>query len=245
MDIFSSVGNFFSSVGSAISSAVSSIGSALSSFASGVGTVIGGVIETLAPVAKTIGKFANAFLQGLQILKQNEIVEDLGDRALQAADEGITMDMFEDFDSYMDALRNFEPDAEKSKKYSLGTKMVAGLGVGTKGVEEKFNAEPGSLDAMWLLPMANPEYFTPVRMQELVSAGRLGSDTFAYLEKRLTGGESRTFEKRLEVGASGSVMDVEQRDELYQALENAQDNWSNIIDKVGARKQQALEHLDE
>ncbi len=237
MGIFSSVGNFFSSVGSAISSAVSSIGPALSSFANGVGPVIGGVIETLAPVAKTIGRFANAFLQGLDVLKQNEVVEDIGDRALQATDEGITMDGFDDFDSYMDALRNFEPDPEKSKNYSLGTKMVAGLGVGTKGVEEKFNAESGSLDAMWLLPMANPEYFTPVRMQELVSAGRLGSDTFAYLEKRLTGGESRTFEKALEMDESGSVMDAEQRDELYQALENAQDNWSNMTDNIDGSKQ--------
>jgi len=237
MGIFSSVGNFFSSVGSAISSAVSSIGPALSSFANGVGTVIGGVIETLAPVAKTISRFANAFLQGLDVLKQNEVVEDIGDRALQAADEGITMDGFDDFDSYMDALRNFEPDPEKSKNYSLGTKMVAGLGVGTKGVEEKLNAEPGSLDTMWLLPMANPEYFTPVRMQELVRAGRLGSDTFAYLEKRLTGGESRTFEKMLEMDESGSVMDTEQRDELYQALENAQDNWSNMTDNIDGNKQ--------
>lgn len=237
MGFLSSLGNFFSDVGSAIGRSVSAIGSALSSFANGVGAVIGGVIEALAPVAKAIGSFANAFLQGLGILKPNESVEDMGNRALQAADEGITMDKFDDFDSYMNALRNFDPDPEKSKNYSLGTKLVAGLGVGTKGVEEKFNAEPGSLDAMWLLPMANPEYFTPERMQGLVSAGRLGSDTFDYLEKRLTGGESRTFEKALEVDKSGNVIDAGQRGELYQALENAQDNWSNMMDKINGSKQ--------
>ncbi|WP_188630740.1 hypothetical protein [Oceanisphaera marina] len=202
-----------------------------------MGAVIGGVIEALAPVAKAIGSFANAFLRGLGIFKQDEAVEDMGDRALQAADEGITMDQFDDFESYMNALRNFEPDPEKSKNYSPGTKLVAGLGVGTKGVEEKFNAEPGSLDSMWLLPMANPEYFTPERMQGLVSAGRLGGDTFAYLEKRLTGGESRTFEKALEMDKSGNVIDADKRGELYQALEDAQDNWSNMMDKVDASKQ--------
>ncbi|MCC4264747.1 hypothetical protein LL240_09795 [Oceanimonas baumannii] len=237
MGFWSSVRDFFSDVGSAIGRSVSAIGSALSSFAKGIGTVIGGVVEALAPVAKAIGNFANAFLQGLGILKPNESVEDMGNRALQAADEGITMDKFDDFNSYMNALRDFEPDPEKSKSYSPNTKLVAGLGVGTKGVEEKFNAEPGSLDAMWLLPMANPEYFTPERMQGLISAGRLGSDTFDYLEKRLTGGESRTFEKALEVDKSGNVMDAGQRGELYDALENAQDNWSNMMDKIDGSKQ--------
>lgn len=237
MGLWSSVSSFCSSVGSAISSAVSGIGSELSSFAKGIGTVIGGVVEALAPVAKAIGNFANAFLQGLGILKSNESVEDMGNKALQAADEGITMDQFDDFNSYMNALRDFEPDPEKSRNYSPNTKLVAGLGLGSKGVEEKFNAEPGSLDAIWLLPMANPEYFTPERMQGLVSAGRLGSDTFDYLEKRLTGGESRTFEKNLEMDKSGNVMDTGQRGELYDALENAQDNWSDMMDKIDGSKQ--------
>lgn len=237
MGIWNSVSSFCSSVGSAISSAVSSIGSALSSFASGVGTVIGSVIEALTPVAKAIGSFANAFLQGLGILKPDEKVEDMGDRALQAAEEGITMDTFDGFEEYMNALRDFEPDPEKSKSYSPGAKLVAGLGVGTKGVEEKFNAEPGSLDAMWLLPMSNPEYFTPERMQGLVSSGRLCGDTFAYLEKRLTGGESRTFEKALEIDESGNAIDTDERGELYQALEDAQKNWGNIMDKIDGSKQ--------
>jgi len=237
MGFWSSVSSFCSSVGSAISSVVSGIGSELSSFAKGIGTVIGGVVEALAPVAKGIANFANAFLQGLGILKSNESVEDMGNKALQAADEGITMDQFDDFNSYMNALRDFEPDPEKSRNYSPNTKLVAGLGLGSKGVEEKFNAEPGSLDAIWLLPMANPEYFTPERMQELVSAGRLGSDTFDYLEKRLTGGESRTFEKNLEMDKSGNVMDTGQRGELYDALENAQDNWSDMMDKIDGSKQ--------
>lgn len=232
MGLFSSVGDFCSSVASGISSAVSSIGSALSSFATGVGTVIGGVIEALAPAAKGIGMFANAFLQGLGVIKPNEKVENIGDRALQAAEAGITIDKFDDFDEYMENLRNFELDSELSEKYPVTQKIVAGLGVGTVGVERKFDAEPGSLGSMWLLPMANPGYFTPERMQGLVSAGQLGGDVFAYLEKRLTGGEARSIEKKLELDQDGNVLGATNRTELYEALENAQDNWSDMMDKI-------------
>ena len=232
MGFWSSIGSAISSMGSAISSAVSSIGSALSSFATGVAAVIGGAIEALAPIAKAIGTVANALLQGLGILKPNEDIEDMGDRALQAADVGITMDEFEDFDAYMDELRNFEPDPEKSKSYSPAQKTVAGLGVGTVGMEKKFDAEPGSLDSVWLLPMANPEYFNADRLQSMLSTGRFNGDAFAYLEKRLTGGESRSFEKAMEVDADGKVMSADERSELYQALEDAQDNWSAMMDKL-------------
>lgn len=237
MGFWSSVGSIASSIAGGISRAVSTIGSGLSSFTSGVGTVIGGIASTLKPVGKALGGFASSFLQGLGVFKKTETVEDIGDRALQAAEDGITMDKIDGFENYMDALRNFEPNPDKSKGYSSEKKLVAGLGVGTKGIEEKFNAEPGSLDSMWLLPMANSEYFTPERMQGLVSTGRLCGDTFAYLEKRLTGGENRTFEKTLELDENGNALDVDKRSELYQALEDAQDNWGNMMDKIDGSNQ--------
>lgn len=171
MGFLSSVGSFFSSVGSAIGSVCSSIGSALSSFATGVGTVIGGIISALAPVAAALGKFANAFLQGLGLLKPEEDVEDMGDRALQAAEQGITIDKFENFDEYMAALRDFKLDPEQSAKRSSAEKMVAGLGVGTVAAEEKFNLDRGALNGMWLLPMANPGYFARSACKRWLAVG--------------------------------------------------------------------------
>lgn len=236
MGLWGAISSVVSSAVSTISSVVSNIGSGLSSFSSGVGAVIGTVVESMSPVAKTISSFANIFLQKLGILKPNEAIESMGDRALQAADEGITMDDFDDFDDYMNALRNFEPNLDKSQSYSPGLKLVAGLGVGTKGVENMFNAENGSLDAIWLLPMTNAKYFTPERIAQLIKDGRLGSGTFAYLEKQLTAGETRDFEKALEVNDTGDAMDNDQRCELYEALENAQENWSTLIDKIDGSK---------
>lgn len=233
--IGSAVSSALSAVGSAISSGVNAIGSALSSFSTGIGVVLGNVISALAPVAQAIGKFANAFLQGLGILKPDEKIEDFGDRALQAAEQGITMDKFENFDDYMNALRDFTPDPEVSAKRSHAEKLVAGMGVGTIGVEDKYNAERGSLNGMWLLPVANPDYFTPDRMQGLVSAGRLGSDIFAYLEKQLAGSEARGFEKSLEIDSDGKSMSAPELDTLYGALGSARENWANLSKQVEAK----------
>lgn len=239
MGIFSSfcsaVSSFVSSAGSAISSAVGAIGSALSSFSTGVGAILGGLISGLSPVAQAIGKFANAFLQGLGFLKPDEKTDELGDRALQAADQGITMDKFENFDDYMNALRDVKLDPEVSAKRSYAEKLVAGMGVGTVGVEDKFNAERGSLNGMWLLPVANPDYFTPDRMQGLVSTGRLGGDVFAYLEKRLSGGDASRFEERLEINPEGKPMNEQERDTLYGALDSARDNWAELGKQVEAK----------
>lgn len=235
MGWFSSCCSFVSSCVSTVCRAVSAIGSAVSAFASGVGGIIAGAIGALAPVAEAIGKFASAFLQGLGIFKPDEKPEDMGERALQAADKGITMDKFDKFDDYMQALRDFPLDPAASAKRSPAEKLVAGMGVGTVGVEDKFNAQRGSLNSMWLLPMANPEYFTPDRMQGLVTAGRLGGDVFSYLEKKLSDGESRSFEKALEVSGDGKRMGENELDKLYSALDATRNNWADLTKQMQAK----------
>lgn len=226
------VSSVCSTVCGAVSSAVSSIGSALSSFASGVGSVIAGVVSALAPVAEALGKFASAFLQGLGILKPDEKAEDLGERALQAAEKGITLGQFDDFDSYVDALRNFELDPEKAANRSQAEKLVAGIGIGNVGLERKFNASPGSFDSLWLLPMANPDYFTPDRMQSLVNTGRFSGDVFAYLEKRLSAGDSSRLESALEACTGQSEPDASSKEKLYVALDQASDHWKDLVQQV-------------
>ncbi len=229
MGWFSSV---CSSIGSAIGSVCSRIGGAVSSFASGVGSVIGGLISGLPAALGTLGKVASAIFQGLGIFKPDEKPPELGDRALQAAEQGITVEKFDNFADYMTELRKFPLDPEKSKKYSESEKMVAGVGVGTMGTEEKFNMASGSLNSMWLLPMANEKYFTPDRMQTLISTGRLGGDVFAYLEKRLSAGETRTLEKRLEINPDGSAMNNDEINALYDELDNARDHFAQQCTQV-------------
>ena len=152
MGFWGAICSIGSSITSGISSAVGSIGNALVSFASNVGPVIAKIVTELEPVAVALGKFAAAFLQGMGVLKPNEKPEDIGERALQAAEKGVTIEQFDNFDSYLAALRDFDLDAEKAAKRSTAEKLVAGIGVCTIAMERKYNAAPGSLDTLWLLP---------------------------------------------------------------------------------------------
>ncbi|MFM2330143.1 MAG: hypothetical protein RLZZ494_2246 [Pseudomonadota bacterium] len=225
---------FLSAIGSVVSgvcSAVGSIGSALSSFAGGIATVLGTLAPVLGSMATTLSRFA-AVLQVLGVFKPSEQPDEMGERALQAAGKGITIDQFEDFDSYLDALRDFDLDPEKAAKRSYAEKLVAGLGVGTVGLERKFNAPPGSLDTLWLLPITNPAYFTVERMQSIISTGRLGGDVWAYLDKRLSAGDSSRLEDALTVASDRTAPTPAERNALYDALDQARDRWAELGKQV-------------
>ncbi|BBU04604.1 hypothetical protein Q7I35_09920 [Aeromonas allosaccharophila] len=212
---------------SACVSVVSSLGSALSSFANGISAVIGAISTALPKLGEALGQFANALLKGLGILKPDEDIEDHGERALQAAEQGITADKFDDFDDYVAALRSFELDPDKAEKRSRAEKLSAGIGVGTVALEKKFEQEPGALNGIWLLPLSNPDYFTAARVGDLVSEGKFSGDIFAYLERRLSVGDGHRFETSLATASS-----IEDKPALFQALDKACDGWRDIQAQV-------------
>lgn len=215
--------SFVSGACSAICSAVSSIGSALSSFASGISAVIGAISNALPKLGEALGQFANSLLKGLGILKPDEDIEDQGERALQAAEQGITADKFEDFDDYVAALRSFELDPDKAEKRSSAEKLTAGLGVGTVALEKKFELASGTLNGIWLLPLANPGYFTVERVGSLINEGKFGGDIYGYLERRLSAGDGYRLESSL-----ASATSIGDQQELFNALDSARDGWSDI-----------------
>ena len=158
----------------------------------------------------------------------------MGERALQAAEQGITLDKFEKFDEYMAALRDFDLNPEMSEKYSPVEKLVAGLGIATVGIEEKFNAKPGSLNDVWLLPLTNSEYFTPERVKSLLESGKLIGDVSAYLEKSMSGEEASEFRKNLEITPEGKPMNDAELGNLYDALDSARTEWATLEQQIKA-----------
>lgn len=240
MGFFSSIGNAFStgfsnlsSAFSAVTNTVSTIGTRVAEFAHNIKPLLGPILTTIAaviphPIVKAVATFANTLLHALSIFHPDENVQDMGDRALQASEQGITIEKFEDFDAYIAAIRNFDLNPEASKKYSSAEKLVAGLGIATAGIEDKFNAEPGSLHDLWLLPIANHEYFTPERIKSLLENGKLIGDVSAYLEKRMSGEEASAFRKNLEITPEGEPMNDTELGQLYDALDNARTEWAEL-----------------
>ena len=172
--------------------------------------------------ASALANVAQGVLQAFGIMKPNEKIEEMGERALQAAQEGITPDKFENFDEYMEELRNFDLDEDKANKRTSAEKIVAGIAVGTVGLEKKLDLSSGEVNGLWLLPLANSEYFTADKLIDLLESDKLvGADIEKYLEKDLTASESRELEKKLTVG-----MEEEEVDVLYDALDDS-------IEKIG------------
>lgn len=224
--IISTVGSIVSSV----VSAVSNIGPALAPYVSKVAPIIAEVVSTVKGIADTISKFADTFLRTLNVLKPEETVEDLGERALQASEKGLTTGQFDNFDDYIDKLRNFDLDPDKAQQRSQTEKLVAGLGVANVAMEHKFNATPGSLDGIWLLPIANPNYFTPERMSSIVSNGQALGGILGYLDKSLSAGDSGRLEESLAAGAGD-------KQELYKALDQTREKWEALKHKVEVDKE--------
>ena len=141
-----------SSIGSAISSVCSSVGSAVRGFCNIVSNAvssIGNVASTISVISKvlavipgmqtasafllTISKVAAAIAVMCKVFSPDDNIEDIGERALQAEENGITLEKCEnDFNKYMEKLRNMELDP--NKKHDIDECRLAGALVAEKGI---------------------------------------------------------------------------------------------------------------
>lgn len=166
MGFWSSVGSFCSSVCSSISSAVSSIGSAVASVATTIASL--GV-----ELAGKVGDAIKAVAISLGILKPEENLEELGEKAMTSDKKP------EDFDSineYIDHLRdNVTIDKEKFDKLDekeLLARSSIGASITLKGINEKLDCA------------ITPAFMAEVAKQAL-AADQIIETIKAYKEKEL------------------------------------------------------------
>ena len=94
-------------------------------------TVVGTALKTLGDaligIAKTLG-----------LISPEEKVEDLGDKAIQAEEQGINPEDFTTYAEYVKSVENFEVDSEKSKEISEDEKSLKGIELATGLTIEHF-----------------------------------------------------------------------------------------------------------
>lgn len=246
----SAVGGVLSSAVSGIASAVNVLGPSVSGFVQKMLPVIGSVLSCLPqthPLTRTLSLVVNVLGAAYAIMEKDERPEDFGQRVLQAAEAGHTLDKYEgDFDAYMRALREFPVDPKKAAESDFATNYAACMAVVTVGMEKIKGLKPGELNQTWLLPLSNPDYFTPERMKTIVADGNFKTQDFgAFLDKKLTD-ETKvdTLRKDLATAvAGGGVLTPEQRRELNKALAEARENWAKLDEEIkGASTDQGREH---
>ena len=111
-------------------------------------------------VADAICKIA----QSLGLIKTDK-PEELGDKALQAAEAGIKPENFEDYDAYVKAIEKFEIDPEKSNKYTPEEKQKKGMEVAACSMMGELGAEV--VESLLTLALTKSNLFTVGRFDAL------------------------------------------------------------------------------
>ena len=133
-------------------------------FISAVSSIVT-AIKAIVPVLKAVANVVMSNCQTLGLIKPEEKVEDLGDKAIQAGDEGIKPENYANYQDYVKAVQDFQVDPEKSKRITPQEKMAKALEVQANLLAEKA-PELGVEDYLNLIAN-HMDYFTPERSTEL------------------------------------------------------------------------------
>lgn len=170
MSFFSWVKDCATSIASGIKSCVKGICSSLATAASSIGTAVKDCIPILGKWAGNIGFAVQCIGIAIDVvskicglLRQDEKVTDIGERALQAEDYGITLDSCnKDFKTYMKKLREFTLDPQKAAARTETEQWLAGSLVLEKGIEQLFPQM--STRDMWPILARASGFFTKQRL---------------------------------------------------------------------------------
>jgi hypothetical protein len=210
---------------SSVSSVVSSIGGAIGAAVSRISPMLGMGIE----VVRAVSNVAQFILAAFGYIKPDDKMDDIGDRVLQAGEAGIKPDNFEKFEEYVEAIRNFELDPEKSKKLAEQDKLSASLGFATIALEDRYkDTSTGSIAELWNLVAKNPSFFNPDLIKHILPITQNFQNISDYFEGRLAR------QDKLEVGEI-----------LFEAEKSLSPNKSDseILDTIDSVK--ALYHKGE
>ncbi|TYT74482.1 hypothetical protein [Desulfobotulus mexicanus] len=218
---------FFAAAFSAVCSVASSIGSAISSACSRVWPSIRSAIGLGLEVFNKVVSIAENLMHVLGILKPEEKLDEMGDRALQAVEKGIVPEKFEKYEEYVNAIRNFELDPEKSKSVEREVKVTVGFAVAGKSMEEKFNMAKGASEDLLKLIVYSPEFFNEHRLERVVKTGHNIGLIVDYFDNRLSpsqAGELKATLFNLEKGSNPGV----QENEFYKEIHGIKDSHPSL-----------------
>ncbi len=165
-------------------------------------SVLGLAVQGLKLIGNAIASIAKA----LEIIKPERDIEEIGDRALQAEEKGMTLDKY---DSYETWVRDIEKDdwgydPEKNKEMDLQKKVLKGVEVSTAVTIERFPGLP--IQEFLSLAGKNPQFFTLERMYEIGKLASSDLDVFGKVVNYVTG--AAVDHKTVDV-ASDILIDIE------------------------------------
>lgn len=146
-------------------------------------TVVGLAIQGL----RVIGNAIAAIGKALGIFKPERDIEEIGDRALQAEEKGLTPDQYASYEAWVNAIEkdDWGYDPEKNKDMDPNEKVMKGIEVSSAVAIEKFPALP--MESFFTVASKNPEIFTVERMTEIGKLVNEDGDGFEKVVGYITG----------------------------------------------------------
>ena len=232
MGLWGAISGAFSSacsaVGGAISSAFGSVSSTFTNVMNNFGSVLStastilSALSVAMPQLAKIAAIIDIALTILDLQDKDENIEEIGEKVL----EGYALDIkpadFSGYDEYIAAIRNIKLDPEKSDKFNLGEKLVAGITVQSWGMEEKYGK--GSSDFLVHILNDAPKiakgegYFTEGRVQNILDKIKDVADVAKYFSNKLNPDDSNAVGKQLGAAEQELSPDKSKR-EIYQELD--------------------------
>ena len=215
----------FAAAISAVAYVVSSIGPAVAEFCASVLPRLAPLLEKGMDILRMVEKIADTVSHAMGIFTGTDTTGNVGDRALQASDKGITPDQFENHADYMNALRHVDLDPDKSAKLTDVQKVVSGLAVAGHGLDDKFGSPEGTMGNLFWLAAANPEYFNADKLTQYLKTGQDIMSIVDYFDGKLGGGESLEVEDglvQLDKSINPDADEKSIRQQIYAAADSVQ-----------------------
>ncbi|SEI64754.1 hypothetical protein SAMN05421831_10687 [Allopseudospirillum japonicum] len=165
MGLWSAVCGIATSVASSV---VSGVGKLVGSVATGIGTAVSTLVGKGAAFVGRVASVVENVAKANEVLAPEEKMQDIGEKSIQAADQGIVPQKFEKYEDYMNKIRAFEVDPIKADSVPVEQKLGAAVAVSLQGLEIKLDLPKGSTGNMLRLIMFSPEYFHSGRVRSLV-----------------------------------------------------------------------------
>lgn len=136
---------------------------------------------------KLVGNLLMGIAKALGIIKPETEVDELGDKALQAEEEGIRPENFETYEDYVKAIEGFKVDPEKSELYTEEEKINKGIEVTSTLTAEKY--PDLDVEGLAIAIADSPEFFNSKVVEKLGDMLKNGIDAVDNILRYIDGSE--------------------------------------------------------
>lgn len=143
-------------------------------------------IQEIVIVLRVLANIVEAVAEALGLGGQK--IDDIGNRAIQAEDAGYRPEDFNKYEDYVQFIKEFDLDPERSEKIPDEAKLAYGIKVIIEQIDNRFSVDFADfLPEIW----QDPEFFNTERvtalLQSFVKADIAIHDLSDYLDSKLNG----------------------------------------------------------